>query len=107
MSPTERQCWSVVRHFGNQTAEPGVTIDLKQPAEALQMDCRMLALTILTINIGSRRMTWSRPGTVVDSITPQPSGLGAAAAGSSTGRVVSSATTLGEDRTVLKSSSYS
>jgi len=41
---------------------------------------RMLALTIFTVNIRGRRITGTRPGTVVDSVAPQSSGLGAAAA---------------------------
>ena len=78
--PTKGQGRCVVRRAGDQAAKPGVTIDLKQPTEAFQMGCRVLAFTVLTIGISGGRMTGSRPGTVVDSIAPQPSGLGAAAA---------------------------
>jgi hypothetical protein len=78
--PTKGQDRCVVRCAGDQAAKPGITIDLKQPAEALQMGCRMLALTIFTIDIRGRRMTGSRPRTVVDRVAPQPPGLGAAAA---------------------------
>ncbi len=80
MRPTKGQRRSVVR-AGDKTAKSGVTIDLKQPAEAFQMARRMLALAIFAVGVGSRWMTRPRPRTIIDCIAPQPSGFGAAAAG--------------------------
>jgi site-specific DNA recombinase len=79
--PTKRQGRCVVCRAADQAAKPGVTVDLEQTAEAFQMGWRMLALTIFAISIRGGGVTRSRPGTVVDRVAPQPSGLGAAAAG--------------------------
>jgi site-specific DNA recombinase len=78
--PTKGQGRCIVRRVGDQTAKPGVTIDLKQTPETFQMAGRMLAFAIFTISIRGGRMTGSQPGTVIDSVAPQPPGLGAPAA---------------------------
>ena len=77
--PAEDKPQRLVCLAGEQTAEPGIAIDLKQTAEALQMRLRMLALAVLAIDIGSSRMARSAPGPVVHRIAPQPSRLGLAA----------------------------
>src|SRR4051812_21964045 len=81
MSPTKRQGRCVVCRAADQAAKPGVTVDLEQTAEAFQMGCRMLALTIFTVSVGSGGGCRSRPRTGVYSVAPQPSCLGSAAAG--------------------------
>jgi len=80
MGPTESQLGDIA-HVCDQAAKSGVTIDLEKTAEPLQMGRRMLALTVLAIDIGSGRMSRSTPGTVVDRVAPQSSGLGTSPAG--------------------------
>jgi hypothetical protein len=71
MGPAKRQYWSLVCGAADQTAKPGITVDLKQTAETFQMGGRMLAFTVFTIRINRGRMTRPRPGTIVDGIAPQ------------------------------------
>jgi hypothetical protein len=59
----------------HQAAEPGIPIDLKQPAEPLQMMRRMARLAVLAVDVGSGGMTGSLPGPVVDGVAPKPSCL--------------------------------
>ena len=69
------------------------------------MDSRMLRLAVLTVDISRHRMTGPLPRTVVHRVAPQPAVFVFPSPGSSTGNVVSSANTLGEDSTVLSISS--
>jgi hypothetical protein len=55
MSPTKRQCRSLVCGAADQTAKPGITVDLKQTAETFQMGCRMLAFYGLHYRISRSR----------------------------------------------------
>jgi site-specific DNA recombinase len=81
VGPAERQLQTAIRRCLHQTAEPGVTVDLKQSAEALQMAGRMRRLAVLAVDIGGDRVTGSLPRAVVDRVAPEPSGFGAAVAG--------------------------
>ena len=80
MGPTESQLGDIA-HVRDQAAKSGVAIDLENTAEPLQMGRRMLALTVLAIDIRSGRMSRPTPGPVVDRVAPQSSGLGASPTG--------------------------
>ena len=80
MGPTESKFGDIAR-VCDQAAKSGVAIDLEETAEPLQMSRRMLALTVLAIDIGSGRMPRPTPGPVVDRVAPQSSGLGASPTG--------------------------
>jgi hypothetical protein len=76
MGPTESKLGDIA-HVCDQAAKSGVAIDLEETTEPLQMGRRMLALTVLAIDIGSGRVSRSTPGPVVDGVAPQSSGFGA------------------------------
>ena len=61
MGPTESQLGDIA-HVCDQAAKSGVAVDLEKTTEPLQMGRRMLALTVLAIDIGSGRMPRSRQG---------------------------------------------
>src|SRR5215831_9204236 len=57
-----------------------IAIDLNDPRKTLQMARRMHTLAILAVDIGNSWMPWTSPRPIINSITPQPSGLGATTA---------------------------
>jgi hypothetical protein len=65
----------------DQTAEPGIAVDLQDASECRQVRGRVLAPTILGIDIGRRRMRRSGPGPIIDGVAAEPPGLGPATAG--------------------------
>ncbi len=73
-----------------------ITVDLQDSCEARQMSDRTLGLSVRRIDIGDARRVASVPWSVITSVGPELPGLGLAAAGSSTGAVVSSAKSFGE-----------
>jgi hypothetical protein len=79
MRPAEGELRHIASFAGEQATESGIAIDLQQTAEPAQMRLRMLALAILTIDVGSGGMPRPAPGPVVHGIAPQPPGLGASA----------------------------
>ena len=81
MGPAKRQCRCAVRGRRDQTAEPGIAIDLEQATEPLQMHRRMIRLAVLAVDVSRGGVPRSLPRPIVDGIAPQPSGLGAPAAG--------------------------
>lgn len=66
MRPAEGQLWRLVSGGGDQAAKPGIAVHLEQTVEAFQMTGRMLALAIVTEDVGSGRMTGAAPLAVVD-----------------------------------------
>src|SRR6202030_475396 len=80
MPPTENQLDRAVPAL-RQSGEPSVAIDLQLAVEAREMIGGMLALTILTVDVGGGRMSRTFPGPRIDRIAPQPPGLGPAATG--------------------------
>src|ERR1700758_202982 len=76
MRPAEGELRHIASFAGEQATESGIAIDLQQTAEPAQMRLRMLALAILTIDVGSGGMPRPAPGPVVHGIAPQPPGLG-------------------------------
>jgi hypothetical protein len=70
--------------------EPGITVDLQDAAEPVQMSRRPLRLAVRAVEVDGGRRIWPRPGAVVTHIDPEPPGLGSAAAGikHGNGRVV-------------------
>ena len=73
--PTEGQA-GCVGISTDQAAKPGISINLQQATEALQMTDRVVRPAILAVEIGRRRMARPAPRPVVHRIAPQPSGLG-------------------------------
>jgi hypothetical protein len=70
MRPAKGDLWTIVCFAGHQATKPGITVDLEQAAEPLQVRLRMLAFAVLTIDIGSGRMAGPTPGPIVDGIAP-------------------------------------
>jgi hypothetical protein len=81
MAPTKSQLGGIAGGIGDEAGEPGIAVDLKQAAVPFQMLRRVNALAIVTVHIDGSRMAGPLPGTIVDRVTPQPSGFGSSPAG--------------------------
>src|ERR1700723_4112512 len=73
--PAESKLRGLAGGICDQTSEPGITVDLQQPAITLEMFRRVNALAIIAVDIDGGWMTRSLPGPVIDGVTPQSSGL--------------------------------
>ena len=70
MSPPDRQL-----------LEPGISVDLQNAAEAVQMRRRPFGLAVRAVEVDGGRRVRPVPGAIVAHIDPEPPGLGPAAAG--------------------------
>src|SRR5271166_4957424 len=80
MRPTENQLDRAAAAL-RQSGEPRVAIDMQLAVEACEMFGGMLALAVLTVDVGGGRMPRCIPGPRVNRVAPQPPGLGPAATG--------------------------
>ena len=64
-----------------QPFEPGITVDLQNAVESLEVRSRALRLAIGAIEVDGRRRIGATPRPIVARIDPQSAHLGAAAAG--------------------------
>jgi hypothetical protein len=81
MGPTERQPERGILACFDQVAEPGIAINLQRAFERRQVLGRMRTSAVLGVDVGGRRMSGSDPRTIIDSIAPEPPGLGLSPAG--------------------------
>src|SRR5271168_454923 len=65
---------------GEQLVEPGITVDVDDAAEVLQMRLRMLAFTVGRVEEQSRWRPRAGEWSLIADVGPQPAGLGLAGA---------------------------
>ena len=80
MRPAERQRHRAICAIQRQSLEPVVAVDLQYAAEASQMMSGPDIPAVLSVDIGGNRVGRPRPRPIINRVTPDPSGLGPAAA---------------------------